>query len=407
MAANYFGRMREDLLAKDAPPKPLDAYATQVKNEAQRREALNSNLQANPSDQPYSLKNFAAIPTQKVQEPQQPTQTAPVPKTPTQSVTDGLTGAGAYDLLFGGSEAAAPATPEVISIGGSQVPNAAPSLAGPLPFGPSAGVVAGTALVGKGVNDLLKGRTDNSTTGKASRLQTGITTGGLSEVARFAGIGGGKGKDQQARDSIRSQLKAANIIDDKYGITLADGSTFNIGVDGGKFAQTSNVNFDTPGAGEVVAMANPLAYLMTGGDKKLASDFAGYLTNAALSNANGDIKLAKANLQAFYDKLGVDKASFMSAIDGLKDVDDETKNIFKADAGKFNYAAGEGSGGGNFPAFGGVTINLPSQPKSIPTPPPVSEVNFGLMDLAQRAPRPEGSRGDVIFSNALKTIYGG
>lgn len=182
--------------------------------------------------------------------------------------------------------------------------------AGGLPFLPTAGVIAGTALAAKGLNDLRKGRTDNSNLGKASRAQTALSTFGFSELARpFLG---GKGKDQLARDAVRKNLLKSGFVDDKYNVTLPDGSTYNIGVDGSKFGKASDVDFSKEGIGDVVGAINPLVEIITGGNDKLRSDFAGYLTNAAISS--GD---ANTNVKALYEKAGIDKTSAVEAINAM------------------------------------------------------------------------------------------
>ncbi len=97
-------------------------------------------------------------------------------------------------------------------------------------------------------------------------------------------IGGDKGEDQLARDQIRAALLDAGVIDDGYNLTLADGSKYDIGKDGS--IQNYNVDFSEENVGDLVASANPLAALITGGDPKLRSDFAGYFTNAAKSSGD-------------------------------------------------------------------------------------------------------------------------
>lgn len=296
--------------------------------------------------------------------PQQPAPQAPT-TTATQGGAAGVLGNAALESIIGGSESASVATPQVISVGGQAVPNAAPSLAGPLGFGPSAGVAAGTALTIKGLNDLRKGRTDNSNVGKASRIQTGITTGGLSEVGRFFGIGGGKNPDQQNRDQVRSKLKEIGFLDDNWNVTLANGQTFDFGKDGGASLQNLdgqgsrpyyNTDPSNPLVGDTIALVSPLAELMTGGDSKLRDDFAGYLTNAATQGAESLDDVIK-NIQGFYAQLGVtreDMDGFISELQSSGVIDEQRANVYRASASKFQLpSSGQqdldgATGGGSF-----------------------------------------------------------
>jgi hypothetical protein len=74
---------------------------------------------------------------------------------------------------------------------------------------------------------------------------------------------------------------------------LADGSGYDIGKDGkhklqnldGTQRRAYEIDLNNPRAGEAIGMLQPLAFLLTGGNKKLTTDFTGYFVNAALSNA--------------------------------------------------------------------------------------------------------------------------
>jgi len=84
---------------------------------------------------------------------------------------------------------------------------------------PMAGVAAGTLLTAKGLNDLRKGRTDNTPTGKASRVQTAISTFGFSEAARALGLGQTRTnvEDKKLNDLKKQGLLGAdfNVVDEK------------------------------------------------------------------------------------------------------------------------------------------------------------------------------------------------
>lgn len=123
------------------------------------------------------------------------------------------------------------------------------------------------------------------------------------------GLGGGKDKDQQQRDSVRDSLLQGKVIDNNYLLSNPDGSTFDIGKDGGARLEDGrryfDVNVDTQG--NAIGAVNPLAYLITGGDEALATQFAGYFTNGITQGDGGkDGAIANANAKAQYVKSGFD-----------------------------------------------------------------------------------------------------
>lgn len=123
-------------------------------------------------------------------------------------------------------------------------------------------------------------------------------------------FGTGKDKDQFGRDQIRKGLKKNGLVDDKYGITLADGSTFNIGLDGKAKLQnmdgqternTYDVDFSNPLAGKAVSLLQPMAdqFLGEKATQKAKTDFIGLMSNAALSNAQDEATL-QANINSMF-----------------------------------------------------------------------------------------------------------
>lgn len=126
----------------------------------------------------------------------------------------------------------------------------------------------------------------------------------------------GKDKYQMQRDEVRNNLKDALGADDKWQITNADGSTFDIGKDGGAKLQNVGTNVDgkterhyydvdwsNPTAKEIVGIINPLVTSKIK-DPKLASDTVGMLTNAATAGGKVTGDAAKNNAQALLAKLG-------------------------------------------------------------------------------------------------------
>lgn len=166
-------------------------------------------------------------------------------------------------------------------------------------------------------------------------------------------IKAGKHEDQIKRDEVRKRLQANGFLDERFNMTLADGTKFDIGRDGGaqlinKDGTTRpmyNTDASDPLTGQAVAWANPIAWLISNGDKKAFNDFAGYFANAAQSNAT-DINGIKANLQAFYDQIGLPREAYIQMIDeqlAAGKIDQQTADVFKHDLGNFTFkSAAEG-----------------------------------------------------------------
>lgn len=253
--------------------------------------------------------------------------------------------------LFGLGDSA-PAAPQVVSIGGqsaapmsagldntgafigrgadsaASAPGGMFSLQG---FGSGGNLIAPLAGAALGYDYLANGRRGATGVLEAGAAGAGIgsyfnaATGGLpvgtiAGAAIGAGIGlannafgGHKDKDQLSRDGIREGLLNAGAIDKNYQIKLADGSTFNMGKDGhAKLKNTDgserhyyDVDFNNPLAAGAVPMANQIAERFTGGDEKLRSDFAGYLINAATSNAKTAEDVQR-NLEALSSQIPAD-----------------------------------------------------------------------------------------------------
>lgn len=149
-------------------------------------------------------------------------------------------------------------------------------------------------------------------------------------------FGSGKDKDQMVRDIYRKDLKENGFVDDNYDYTLADGSKFNLGIDGDKMLKNLGVNIDgkderhpydvdfsdtrAPGA---VAGLQALATIITGTAGKEKDDLTGMLTNAALSS--GD---TMQNILGMYQKAGLDHKHAYDTISMLQ----EQKKIDQAAA---------------------------------------------------------------------------
>lgn len=139
----------------------------------------------------------------------------------------------------------------------------------------------------------------------------------------------GKHSHQMRRDAVRNGLRNLNFvqtIDGSDHLTLADGSTYNIGLDGQNTLQSAsgtnyrpyNTDPDNPLGHQAVGWARPLAIILTGAeDQKLIDDFTGYISNAAMSNAE-TLEGVRANILGFMEQLGLDAASATTLLDELR-----------------------------------------------------------------------------------------
>jgi hypothetical protein len=124
---------------------------------------------------------------------------------------------------------------------------------------------------------------------------------------------------------------------------------------------------------QLIPLVNPLVNALTGGDKKLASDFTGYLVRAAMSNSGNDVQKAITNIQSFYRQLNASPAALSATFDKMveeKRIDKATAQIYKDDATRATSGMKWGDGGGA--AIGGFSFKMPTI-KALPrTPLPVN-----------------------------------
>lgn len=116
----------------------------------------------------------------------------------------------------------------------------------------------------------------------------------------------GKSDAQLNRDDFRGFLKESGVADDKYEITLADGSKFNVGLDGktkytntdGKTTRNAwDVDFSNPLAKFATDQIDPIIRQMYANPPKGVNpeQYTGMLVNAVTSNAKTQADV-KANL---------------------------------------------------------------------------------------------------------------
>lgn len=171
---------------------------------------------------------------------------------------------------------------------------------------PMAGAANGLA-VGATIGSFVPG------IGTAIGAVAGMVVGGL-----IGSITSGKHKDQKIRDAVRENLLGAGIIDDNYSIGLADGSRYNVGIDGGPKAafggrRPFEIDFSNPMAQYAVAWINPLVHLGIGGNEKIKTDFVGYFANAAMSNAK-TLEDVRDNVHTIFGQFGVNDETLAQGI---------------------------------------------------------------------------------------------
>jgi len=241
----------------------------------------------------------------------------------------GATGATTGATAAGATGAGSVATPTLVSatqVGGSAgAGTAGTSTLGSV--GSAALPVAVTALAlnniwESGMKDILRGRGDRADwTNQAinmnpytAPINIGLRLLGKRSVGKMMTTG--KSNDQMMRDDFRGLLKQSGVADNKYQVTLADGSKFNVGLDG-KTRYTNvgeNIDGKTTRRAWDVDFSNPLAKFATdqidpmirniyseANGKVKPEQYTGMLVNAATSNAKSEQDVLN-NIQAMIGK---------------------------------------------------------------------------------------------------------
>jgi hypothetical protein len=173
---------------------------------------------------------------------------------------------------------------------------------------PARGASSGMA-VGATVGTMIGGPGFGTAIGAA----IGTVAGGV-----IGAITAGKHKDQKIRDEMREALVQNGILDSNYQLQLADGSTYNMGLDGGPRAEFGGrrpfeVDFSNPLAKYAVSWMNPIIEVLAQGNKKLQTDFVGYFANAAMSNAKTLEDVAN-NINSFMQRFGITHEALAKAV---------------------------------------------------------------------------------------------
>jgi hypothetical protein len=154
---------------------------------------------------------------------------------------------------------------------------------------------ADRALLG-GQSDKLRNKLDKWNNKSYGVLNPGAFLGDKVTTKALKMVGSGKGQDQLRRDAIRKMMQEQGMFGeskDDWTLDNADGSSFDVGKDGGARLSDGRRYFDvdTKTQGAAIGSVNPLAYLMTGGDQKLATEMAGYLTNTITQGKGASLSL--------------------------------------------------------------------------------------------------------------------
>ena len=235
------------------------------------------------------------------------------------------------------------------------------------------GVVAG-AYTGlkqfQGAKNVAKGK-DLSL---QQQLALALPTFGGSLIYNYTNLGGGKtNKDQLQRDQLREGVLASGLglKNDKGSteLTLADGTKYDIGLDGGARLADGRRPYDLDLKNELqqslVPYAQTLSLMYSGGDPKKTSDLTGYFVNAAISNAKTKEE-ALANLRSFYNKAGVTTSQATQYLGNLKKngkLDDQAYGVLST---QVQSVAQNDAAKGN--STGGMSFSMPtlSMPKATP-----------------------------------------
>jgi hypothetical protein len=261
-------------------------------------------------------------------------------------------------------------------IGGLIAAKKTADIVGNMPTGRQRFVVGGVggALAGAGVGASIGAFGGPIGAGLGAAIGAGVGLIGSE-------FGSSKDKDQMSRDAVRKYFQKAGFVDQDYNVRLADGSTYNIGVDGkakaeygvnpqtGKAMHAFDLDQSNPIVKQLIPLVNPLVNALTGGDKKLASDFTGYLVRAAMSNSGNDVQKAITNIQSFYRQLNASPAALSATFDKMveeKRIDKATAQIYKDDATRATSGMkwGDSAGAG----FGGFSFKMP-EIKKLPMAP--------------------------------------
>jgi len=171
----------------------------------------------------------------------------------------------------------------------------------------------------RGRKDIVRGRGDRADwTNQAVNMATGAVPNIALRLLGKRSIGAmmksGKSEAQALRDDFRGKLKESGVADNNYHVTLADGTKFNVGLDGktkytnadGKTKRNAwDVDFSNPLAKYASDKIDPMIRSIYGEDAVKAGikpeQYTGMLVNAVTSNAKSNEDIER-NIQTVLGK---------------------------------------------------------------------------------------------------------
>ena len=269
-------------------------------------------------------------------------------------------------------------------------------------------------------NKMQSGRESAKGGLKATLLSGGPFTAWAAPLVDFLPISSGKHPDQYKRDAVREYLKEKGLVDEEYNLTNADGTKFNIGLDGGARLPGGpmdgqrhyyDVNLDDPNALALIPIADVLAALAAGNSKKLTSDFSGYFVNGATSS--GD---AQQNMMKYFQDGGLDHDSAYGMIhemslgggkDGKPLLSKEDSDAYKNSLDAFYHVGAYANGAHPQQSSAPVVATKPqASPQPAPSPSPAPQTNpqqaaawQGAVNNAapKPAPKPQPKQASSAF----------
>lgn len=241
----------------------------------------------------------------------------------------------------------------------------------------------------------------------------------------IASFGSGKSGEQMKRDKVRKQLERLGVVNKDpnqkkdWMLNFSDGGSFDIGKDGGarltneagERRQYSDVDFSDARAGEVVGAVNPLSAILTGGNDRLRSDFAGLYTNATLNNA-ADAATINKRVQELYTQHGLDQSKAISAIDDLqqrKSIDEATAAAYKNGINQVfagtSYTGGSKSAApqSSSPLGSALASSVTPQPSAAPVQSQIQPSALRAMPSAQQSAAMQGG-GNMTASPQYQNL---
>lgn len=271
-------------------------------------------------------------------QPQQPQ--SPENQMATQAVSSGagsLIRQGANSVLGGASGAASAPIygPSLIGAPGTTGALGAMSAAAPAAAAVAAPIVAHGTITG--VGNIAQGEDLSLHQQAALALPTFGASFLYNPVKNL--FGSGKGEKEVKRDKLKEYLQQQGFVTPEWGVNLADGSQWELRDD----TQYFEPDFNNPLMSQTVGDLNPLAYILSGGDRELATAYAGWMANAAASNAGADAGMARNNVLQMYHDAGLTPEAATQILTEMKDTGKITPDEYIAYINGINKIVSDGT----------------------------------------------------------------